>query len=97
MTTAALRAGRAEAERLGYPLIDDRVFLAYQRALPTRACDMHPVRCPAELKSLFLPAEHHPVHRCVHPARLPEGLLFRVVHLCECGTEWTERDTAVTS
>lgn len=29
----ALRAGRAEAERLGVSLLDDRIFLAFHRAL----------------------------------------------------------------
>lgn len=28
----ALLAGRAEAERLGYPMLDDRIFAAFDRA-----------------------------------------------------------------
>lgn len=37
----ALLAGRAEAQRLGVPLIDDRIFIAFHRALYRPMLDAH--------------------------------------------------------
>lgn len=36
----ALRAGRAEAERLGVKLLDDRIFIAFHRALYRQMLDL---------------------------------------------------------
>jgi hypothetical protein len=47
----ALLAGRAEAARLGIPLLDDRIFIAFHRALYRPMLDAHGERIATAIEA----------------------------------------------
>ncbi len=55
---------------------------------PSRA--LHPVRCPEVAPTLIadgMDCDH--LHRCIHPAKVPDDVVGFVEHKCECGMTWT--------